>query len=95
MHQEHASTGIASSRFSPRNVGRAVVGLAMLSLGVWFLLAMAALHDGLRKLRTIDMAGLRTFQSEMTAIQHLANIKTALERDLGHGADPGPSKKKK
>jgi hypothetical protein len=93
MYHEHASTEIA--RFSPRNVGRAVIGLATLSLGIWFLLAIAALHDGLRKLRTIDMPGLRTFQSEVTAIQHLANIKPAVERNLGHGAGSKPSREKK
>jgi hypothetical protein len=68
----------------------------MLSLGVWFLLVMATLHDGLLKLRTNDMPGLRTFQSEITAIQHLAKIQAALERNLGHGsADSRPFDEKK
>jgi hypothetical protein len=91
---------IESSRFSPRNVGRAAIGLAVLTLGVWFLLVIALLHHAAHKLRTLDASKasppLRTLQSEITAIQHLAHIESALERSAEHpSADSKPSSEKK
>jgi len=61
-----------------------VIGLVTLFFGVWFLLGIAALHDVARDLRTTDFSGLKTFQSEMTALQHLINIKSALEKNIQH-----------
>jgi hypothetical protein len=88
------------SRFSPRNVGRAAIGLAVLTLGVWFLLVIALLHDAARKLRTLDVSKAspqsKTLQSEITAIQHLAHIESVLERSAEHhSADSKPSSEKK
>jgi hypothetical protein len=84
MHQDDLSSRIESFCFSPRNVGSGVIGLVIFSLRVWILVVMAALHDAARDLRTIDLSGLRTFQSEMTAFQHLANINPALQRNMHH-----------
>ncbi len=71
-----------------------MIGLGMLSLGVWVLLVMATLHDSTRRLRTMDLSGLRAFQSEITAIQHLARIKSALERSPEHSTDSKPPNEK-
>jgi hypothetical protein len=73
---------------TPRNVGRAVIGLAILSLAIPFLIAVAVLPSAAYKLRTMDLSGLdsraKALQSEITAIQHLARLKSALERNLKH-----------
>ncbi len=97
MRQTDTWTRRLSLHLTPRNVGRAVIGLAILSLGVPLLIVMTALPNAAHKLRTADMSGLdsraKAFQSEITAIQHLARLKSALERNLSVDSNPPNGKK--
>jgi hypothetical protein len=77
-----------------------VIGLAILSLAVPPLIAMAALPNAAHKLRTLQMSGLNSrtdaLQSEITAIQDLARLKSAIERNLKHsGVAPSPANEKR
>jgi hypothetical protein len=89
-----------SVHLTPRNAGRAVIGLGILCLVVPFLIAVAVLPIAAYKLRTMELSGLdsraKALQSEITAIQNLARLKSSLERDLKHpGVDSSPPNEKK